>query len=57
MIKSKCPPPSSDSLILVCGPDPMLHAIAGPKGKNWTQGPVGGLLKDIGYTEDMVYKF
>jgi len=55
------PAPSQDTLIYVCGPPGMLTAVAGnklfEKGKPPSQGKVEGLLKDLGYTNDMVYKF
>lgn len=35
----------------------MVQAISGPKNEDKSQGPVGGALKKLGYTEDMVYKF
>eukprot|EP01059_Diplonema_ambulator_P011383 TRINITY_DN21333_c0_g1_i1.p1 TRINITY_DN21333_c0_g1~~TRINITY_DN21333_c0_g1_i1.p1 ORF type:complete len:217 (+),score=59.81 TRINITY_DN21333_c0_g1_i1:350-1000(+) len=55
MIKSKMPAPG-EGKILVCGPPGMVEAVCGKKdGKN--QGPIGGLLKEMGYTEDDVYKF
>jgi len=57
MIKTKLPPPGPKNLIMVCGPDPMVAMIAGPKNKDKTQGPVGGLLQELGFTEDMVFKF
>lgn len=57
MIQSHLPPPSDDNLILICGPNPMLNLISGPKGENFTQGPVGGLLKDLGFNESQVFKF
>jgi len=57
MAKEHLPAPSNDSLILFCGPPPMLKAVAGPKGENYTQGEVGGVLKELGFTQDMVYKF
>jgi cytochrome-b5 reductase len=43
--------------IQVCGPPPMINAIAGPKGPNYTQGEVGGFLKKLGYNSDNVFKF
>ncbi|KAI4724131.1 cytochrome-b5 reductase [Aureobasidium sp. EXF-10728] len=44
--------------VLVCGPPAMLDAIAGPKGaRGWTQGKLGGMLKDLGLTEKQVHKF
>merc|ERR1712129_460156 len=55
------PVPAADALIYFCGPPPMLKAVAGPKkfgkGKPPAQGEVGGILKEMGYTADMVYKF
>merc|ERR1712039_791197 len=59
--KSTLPPPSSDALVYVCGPPGMMKAVSGgkkfEKGKPPSQGEVDGLLKELGYTEDMVYKF
>ena len=57
MIEGHLPPPSSESLIFVCGPNPMLAHVSGLKGENFTQGTVGGLLKELNYDETMVYKF
>ncbi|OIW18570.1 hypothetical protein TanjilG_13322 [Lupinus angustifolius] len=51
------PSPSDDTLILVCGPPGMMKHISGEKAKDWTQGELSGVLKEAGYTEDMVYKF
>eukprot|EP01135_Chromosphaera_perkinsii_P005235 Nk52_evm4s327 gene=Nk52_evmTU4s327 len=58
----KCfPPPSSDEdpkdMVLVCGPPPMMKAISGDKMPDKSQGPLEGLLKKMGYSEKMVYKF
>lgn len=33
------------------------QAISGPKNEDKTQGEVGGALKGLGFTSDMVYKF
>jgi cytochrome-b5 reductase len=61
MIKGIMPEPSPDNMIMVCGPPPMYKAICGPKkfekGKPPAQGEVGGFMKSMGYTEDMVFKF
>ncbi|TBU49400.1 ferredoxin reductase-like protein [Dichomitus squalens] len=43
-------------VFLVCGPDPMVAAIAGPFGRNFSQGDVGGLLGNLGYDKDSVWK-
>ncbi|KDQ51129.1 hypothetical protein JAAARDRAFT_41396 [Jaapia argillacea MUCL 33604] len=42
--------------IFVCGPPGQLIALAGKK-DGMKQGEVGGTLKELGYTEDQVYKF
>lgn len=58
--KRYLPSPNTNSMILVCGPGGMMKHVCGPKekvGKKWTQGKVGGLLKDIGFSESEVYKF
>ena len=44
--------------VLVSGPPPMTTAIAGSKGGfGWTQGSVGGILKELGYSQEQVFKF
>ncbi|XP_072984206.1 NADH-cytochrome b5 reductase-like protein [Typha latifolia] len=50
------PGPTEDSLILVCGPPGMMKHVSGDKA-NRSQGELTGLLKEVGYTEEMVYKF
>ncbi|KAF7353036.1 NADH-cytochrome B5 reductase [Mycena venus] len=44
------------TLFLVCGPEPMINAIAGPYGRNFSQGPVGGVLGELGYSSNEVRK-
>ncbi|KAK3436590.1 hypothetical protein EUGRSUZ_C01134 [Eucalyptus grandis] len=51
------PAPSEDALILVCGPPGMMKHISGDKAKDRSQGELTGILKELGYTEQMVYKF
>ena len=53
------PKPSSDMLIAVCGPPRMMDAVSGQKDpKDYRkQGQLAGYLKELGYTEDMVFKF
>ncbi|GJE84114.1 ferredoxin reductase-like C-terminal NADP-linked domain-containing protein [Phanerochaete sordida] len=43
-------------LFLVCGPEPMINAIAGPYGRNYSQGTVGGALAEIGCRAEQVWK-
>lgn len=57
MVVKGLPAPSDDTLVLVCGPPGMMQHISGEKAKDWTQGEVSGILKEAGYTEQMVYKF
>jgi cytochrome-b5 reductase len=57
MISKHLPPPSDDMLICVCGPKPMVELLSGLKGAKDTQGELQGLLKELGYTENQVYKF
>lgn len=54
LINKYLPPPSSkDSIIFVCGPPPMYNALCGPRDAK----ELTGLLADMGYTADQVYKF
>lgn len=57
MIVKGLPGPADDTLILVCGPPGMMKHISGDKAKDYSQGELTGLLKEVGYTESMVYKF
>ncbi|KAG0145032.1 hypothetical protein CROQUDRAFT_79271 [Cronartium quercuum f. sp. fusiforme G11] len=58
LLKSKLPSPKlgADVKIFVCGPPGQVSAVSGPK-KGKEQGELGGILKELGYTEDQVYKF
>jgi cytochrome-b5 reductase len=38
------------------GPPGQVNAVAGKK-EGPKQGPVGGILKELGYSEDQVFKF
>ncbi|KAF7783981.1 hypothetical protein Agabi119p4_146 [Agaricus bisporus var. burnettii] len=42
--------------IFVCGPPGQVAAVAGKKA-GMKQGELGGILKELGYTEDQVFKF
>lgn len=57
MVLKGLPGPAEDSLILVCGPPGMMNHISGDKAKDRSQGELSGILKDLGYTAEMVYKF
>jgi len=55
------PPPAETNIIMVCGPPPMYDSICGPKifvpDSPPQQGEVGGLLSELGYAKEMVFKF
>lgn len=57
MVIKGLPGPGDDTLILVCGPPGMMNHISGDKAKDRSQGELTGILKEVGYTEDMVFKF
>jgi len=62
MVQTYLPAPDGESnMIMVCGPPPMYKAICGPKkfekGKPPAQGKVDGILKELGYGDDAVFKF
>ncbi|KAI8366411.1 hypothetical protein EDC96DRAFT_507988 [Choanephora cucurbitarum] len=49
-------PKEDDSIIMVCGPPPMVRSLAGDKdGKE--QGQLSGILKEMGYSQENVFKF
>lgn len=56
-LKENLPGPSADHKIYVCGPPPLYKAISGNKNSPTDQGEVTGILADLGYTKDHVYKF
>lgn len=48
----------ANSKVLVSGPPPMVEAVAGAKGGfGWTQGSIGGILGELGYSKEDVHKF
>jgi cytochrome-b5 reductase len=59
LLKTVCPDPKlGDKLkIFVCGPPPMYKAISGGKKSPSDQGELTGMLAELGYTREQVYKF
>jgi len=47
----------ANTMIMVCGPPPMMNGLCGPKGPKGSQGEIGGVLKDVGFTIEQCYKF
>ncbi|KAG0049568.1 NADH-cytochrome b5 reductase [Gryganskiella cystojenkinii] len=43
--------------VFVCGPPLMMKTVSGAKGPNFTQGDVDGALKELGLTNEQVFKF
>lgn len=58
VLKSKLPSPTlgSDVKIFVCGPPGQVAAVAGAKNDR-EQGELDGMLKELGFTQDQVFKF
>ncbi|GAA5836581.1 hypothetical protein JCM3766R1_006960 [Sporobolomyces carnicolor] len=48
--------PTRRRVVVICGPEGMINAVAGPRGRNFSQGPVGGYLRELGYSENEVVK-
>ncbi|KAL9089253.1 MAG: hypothetical protein Q9165_005821 [Trypethelium subeluteriae] len=58
MVKTAFPEPKTENIkIFVCGPPGMYKAISGTKNSPTDQGELSGILKDLGYSKDQVYKF
>ena len=55
LIQKHLPGPDEDNIIIfVCGPPPMYEALCGPRDE---QDSVKGLLGEMGYKPEQVYKF
>ncbi|KAJ7121409.1 hypothetical protein C8R44DRAFT_786241 [Mycena epipterygia] len=54
--KYVAPPTTERTLVMVCGPPGQVAALAGKKA-GMKQGELSGVLKELGYTEDQVFKF
>ncbi|KAK0630122.1 hypothetical protein B0T17DRAFT_527550 [Bombardia bombarda] len=58
LLKTVLPEPKTDNIkVFVCGPPPMMNAISGNKKSPRDQGELAGVLKELGYTPEQVYKF
>ncbi|KAN0129985.1 ferredoxin reductase-like protein [Lactarius tabidus] len=58
LIKAHVPPAElGDKVkVFICGPPGQVSAVAGKK-QGMKQGEIGGILKELGYKEDQVFKF
>ncbi|KAJ7204404.1 cytochrome-b5 reductase [Mycena pura] len=52
--KYVAPPTAERTMVMVCGPPGQMAALAGKKA-GMKQGPLGGILKELGYTEEQRY--
>lgn len=58
LLKTVIPDPKSNNIkVFVCGPPGLYKAISGPKVSPTDQGDLSGILKELGYTKDQVFKF
>jgi len=57
MIKKHLPPPEENAIVMVCGPPGMMKFVSGEKGEKGEQGELKGLLKDLGYPQEKIFKF
>lgn len=57
LLERHMPAPGSGGLVLVCGPPPMMAAVSGSKAQDKSQGELAGLLRELGYAQQEVYKF
>lgn len=54
LLAAEAPPPSSDHMVVVCGPPPMYNALCGPREK---PEELTGILKEMEFAVEQVYKF
>ena len=58
LLKTVLPEPKEENVkIFVCGPPGMYKAVSGNKKSPAEQGELTGMLRELGYREDQVYKF
>jgi cytochrome-b5 reductase len=58
LLRTVLPEPKTENAkIFVCGPPGLMKAISGNKVSPQDQGELSGMLKDMGYSQDQVYKF
>lgn len=58
LLKTVLPEPKEENIkVFVCGPPGMYKAISGAKKSPQDQGELSGILKELGYSQEQVYKF
>jgi len=58
LLKEVIPDPSTENIkVFVCGPPGLYKAVSGGKKSPQDQGELDGILKELGYSKDQVFKF
>ena len=58
LLKTVMPEPKADNIkVFVCGPPGMYKAVSGTKNSPTDQGELSGILKELGYSQEQVFKF
>lgn len=58
LLKTVLPEPKEENIkLFVCGPPGLYKAVSGTKNSPSDQGELTGILKELGYEKDQVYKF
>lgn len=58
LLQTVLPEPKTGNVkVFVCGPPPMYKAVSGTKVSPQDQGELTGILAELGYNKDQVYKF
>ncbi len=57
LLRKHLAPAGDDTMVLVCGPPGFMTAVSGNKTPDYKQGPVAGILKNMDFKENQVYKF
>ncbi|KAF3932806.1 Flavohemoprotein [Dactylella cylindrospora] len=58
LLKTVLPEPKEENIkVFVCGPPGLMNAVSGNKKSPKDQGELTGILKELGYSKDQVYKF
>ncbi|KAH8899365.1 ferredoxin reductase-like protein [Thozetella sp. PMI_491] len=58
LLKTVLPEPKTDNIkVFICGPPGLMNAVSGNKKSPRDQGELTGILKELGYTPEQVYKF
>ncbi|XDT24634.1 Ferredoxin reductase-type FAD binding domain profile [Nakaseomyces glabratus] len=56
-LAKNAPGPKEKTQVFVCGPPPFMDSLSGQKKSPMEQGDLTGALKDLGYSQDQVFKF